>query len=150
MPSWMLLSFHALEKEKAAHSSVLTWRIPGTGGPAGLPSVGSHRVGHDCSDLAAPASLSTSLPDGSCWPEDSRGCSALWGQGQASPWRPPGKAFQKWLGGAAVYVLWRISHATSARFATIICLFFFFPSLVVEAYRFTLWECSYMRWSNLA
>ena len=39
--------FHALEKEKASHSSVLAWRIPGTGGPGGLPSMGSHRVGHD-------------------------------------------------------------------------------------------------------
>ena len=36
----------------AAHSSVLAWRIPGTGEPGGLPSMGSHRVGHDCSDLA--------------------------------------------------------------------------------------------------
>ena len=39
--------FHALEKEMATHSSVLAWRIPGTGEPDGLPSVGSHRVGHD-------------------------------------------------------------------------------------------------------
>ena len=39
--------FHALEKEMATHSSVLPWRIPGTGEPGGLPSVGSHRVGHD-------------------------------------------------------------------------------------------------------
>ena len=39
--------FHALEKEMATHSSVLAWRIPGTAGPGGLPSMGSHRVGHD-------------------------------------------------------------------------------------------------------
>ena len=39
--------FHALEKDMATHSSVLAWRIPGTGEPGGLPSVGSHRVGHD-------------------------------------------------------------------------------------------------------
>ena len=39
--------FHALEKEMATHSSVLAWRIPGTGEPAGLPSMGSHRVGQD-------------------------------------------------------------------------------------------------------
>ena len=39
--------FHALEKEMAAHSSVLAWRIPGTGEPGGLPSMGPHRVGHD-------------------------------------------------------------------------------------------------------
>ena len=39
--------FHALEKEMATHSSILTWRIPGTEEPSGLPSMGSHRVGHD-------------------------------------------------------------------------------------------------------
>ena len=39
--------FHALEKEMATHSSVLAWRIPGLEEPGGLPSVGSHRVGHD-------------------------------------------------------------------------------------------------------
>ena len=47
--------FHALEKEMATHSSVLAWRIPGTGEPGGLPSMGSYRVGHDWSDLAAAA-----------------------------------------------------------------------------------------------
>ena len=44
--------FHALEKEMATHSSVLAWRIPGTREPGGLPSMGSHRVRHDWSDLA--------------------------------------------------------------------------------------------------
>ena len=39
--------FHALEKEMATHSSVLAWRIPGTGEPGGLPSIGSHRVRHN-------------------------------------------------------------------------------------------------------
>ena len=39
--------FHALEKDMATHSTVLAWRIPGTGEPGGLPSMGSHRVGHD-------------------------------------------------------------------------------------------------------
>ena len=39
--------FHALEKAMATHSSVLAWRIPGTGEPGGLPSMASHRVGHD-------------------------------------------------------------------------------------------------------
>ena len=39
--------FHALEKEMATHSSVLAWRIPGTGEPGRLPSMGSHRVGHN-------------------------------------------------------------------------------------------------------
>ena len=46
---------HALEKEMATHSSVLAWRIPGTGEPGGLPFMGLHRVGHDWSDLAAAA-----------------------------------------------------------------------------------------------
>ena len=40
-------NFHALEKEIATHSSVLAWRLPGTGEPGGLPSMESHRVGHD-------------------------------------------------------------------------------------------------------
>ena len=49
------LHFHALEKEMATHSSVLAWRIPGTGEPGGLPSRGLHWVGNDWSDLAAAA-----------------------------------------------------------------------------------------------
>ena len=65
--SWTRLSdftftfhFHALEKEMATHSSVLAWRIPGTGGePGGLPSMGTHRVGHDWSDLAAAQQVSS-------------------------------------------------------------------------------------------
>ena len=51
--------FHALEKEMATHSSVLAWRIQGSGEPGGLPSLGSHRVGHDWSDLAAAAALAS-------------------------------------------------------------------------------------------
>ena len=47
--------FHTLEKEMATHSGVLAWRIPETGKPSGLPSMGSHRVRHDWSDLAAAA-----------------------------------------------------------------------------------------------
>ena len=47
--------FHALEKEMATHSSVLAWRIPGTAEPGGLLSMGSHKVWHDWSDLAAVA-----------------------------------------------------------------------------------------------
>ena len=47
----------------ATHSIVLAWRIPGTGGePGGLPAVGSHRVGHDGSDLAAAAAAATGSP----------------------------------------------------------------------------------------
>ena len=56
MAIFMLSShFYALGTEMAAHSSVLAWRVPGTGEPGGLPSVGSHRVGHDWGDLAAAA-----------------------------------------------------------------------------------------------
>ena len=46
---------HESEKAMATHSSTLAWRIPGTVEPSGLPSMGSHRVGHDWSDLAAAA-----------------------------------------------------------------------------------------------
>ena len=54
--------FHALEKEMATHSSVLAWRIPGTGEPGGLPSMGSHRVRHDWSNLAAAATAAQPFP----------------------------------------------------------------------------------------
>ena len=50
--------FHALEKEMATHSSILAWRIPGTEEPGGLPSMGSHRVGHDWSDLSSSKNIS--------------------------------------------------------------------------------------------
>ena len=46
----------------ATRSNVLAWRIPGTGEPGGLPSLGSHRVGHDRSDLAAAAATELSYP----------------------------------------------------------------------------------------
>ena len=51
----MTIHFHALEKEMATHSSVFAWRVPGTGEPGGLPSMGSHRVGHNWGDSAAAA-----------------------------------------------------------------------------------------------
>ena len=66
--------FHALEKEMAIHSRVLAWRIPGTGEPGGLPSMGSHRVGL--------SSSSSSLPEGS------HNCTLCLG-GVASAWRRP-------------------------------------------------------------
>ena len=56
------LHFHALEKEMATHSSVLAWRIPGAEEPGGLPSMGSHRVGHDWSDLIAAAAAAAGFP----------------------------------------------------------------------------------------
>ena len=54
--------FHVLEKEMATHSSVLAWRIPGMREPGGLPSMGSHRVRHDWSDLAAYVCIYMYLP----------------------------------------------------------------------------------------
>ena len=51
----------------ATHSRVLAWRIPGTGGPSGLPSMGLHRVGHDWSDLAAAAAANESKPRRRSW-----------------------------------------------------------------------------------
>ena len=72
--SWTRLSdltftfhFHALEKEKATHSSVLAWRIPGTEEPGGLPSMGSHRVRHDWCDSAALLLCVWSKRIGGCW-----------------------------------------------------------------------------------
>ena len=60
--------FHALEKEMATHSSVLAWRIPGTREPGGLPSMGSHRVGHDWSGLAAAAAAGLTCRTWDLWP----------------------------------------------------------------------------------
>ena len=54
--------FHALAKEMANHSSVLAWRIPGTGEPGGLQSMGSLRVGHDWNNLVAAAATPTKIP----------------------------------------------------------------------------------------
>ena len=51
----------------ATHSGVLAWRIPGTGEPGGLPSMGSHRVGHDRSDLAVAAASCLGRGDLSCF-----------------------------------------------------------------------------------
>ena len=61
--------FHALEKEMATCSSVLAWKIPGTVEPDGLPSMGSHRVGHDWRDLAAAAWQHKGFPGSSAGKE---------------------------------------------------------------------------------
>ena len=72
-------TFHALEKDMAAHSSALAWSIPGTVEPGGLPSVGSHRVGHDWSDLAAAAEENVRKSCMGQWQKYDRiGCS--WGK----------------------------------------------------------------------
>ena len=54
--------FHALEKEMATYSSIVAWRIPGTREPGGLPSMGSHRIAHDWSDLAVAVAMTSWFP----------------------------------------------------------------------------------------
>ena len=61
-----------VKKEMAIHSSILAWRIPGTEEPGGLPSMGSHRVGHDWSDLAAAAAASYNKTWESQWLKTAR------------------------------------------------------------------------------
>ena len=76
-----IFHFHALEREIATHSSILAWRIAGMGQPGGLPSMGSHRVWHDWSDLAA--------AEGNSWSQSTRtgrkspGC---WTPGHLHTW----------------------------------------------------------------
>ena len=85
--------FHALEKEMATQSSVLAWKIPGTGKPVGLPSMGSYRVGHDWSDLAA-AAAAAEVPDTLLW-HFSRTATKVWYREEQSwlvlPWWLSGK-----------------------------------------------------------
>ena len=74
--------FHALEKEMATHSSVLAWRIPGTEEPSGLPSMGSHRVRHDWSNLAAAAAAAAANQSQGTFVSSSvkwAGCHLSWG-----------------------------------------------------------------------
>ena len=68
--------FHPLEKEMATHSSILAWRIPRTGKPGGLPSLGSHRVGHDWSDLAAAVAVAW-LIHVEIWQKTKKFCKAI-------------------------------------------------------------------------
>ena len=80
--------FHALEKEMAPHSSILAWRIPGTGEPGGLPSMGSHRVGHDWSDVAAAAKIDSAGKESACnaWDLGSNPGLGRWpGEGKGLP-----------------------------------------------------------------
>ena len=63
---WVRFQPWVVEKERATHSSVLAWRIPGMGEPGGLPSMGSHRVEHDWSDLAAAAAAVAAAYDWVC------------------------------------------------------------------------------------
>ena len=68
--------FHPLEKEMATHSSILAWRIPRTGKPGWLPSLGSHRVGHDWSDLAAAVAVAW-LIHVEIWQKTKKFCKAI-------------------------------------------------------------------------
>ena len=88
--------FHALEKEMATHSSVLAWRVPGTGEPGGLPSVGSHRVGHDWSGLAAAVKAMV-------FPVVMHGCES-WTVKKAERWRVD--AFELWCWRRLLRVPW--------------------------------------------
>ena len=91
-PAWLsdftfTFHFHALEKEMATHSSIPAWRIPGMEEPGGLPSMGSHRVRHDWSDLAAAAAAVGSYiaqatqPGSLWWPGEMGWRSGMWGAG---------------------------------------------------------------------
>ena len=107
--SWTRLSdftftfhFHALEKEMATHSSVLAWRIPGTGEPGGLPSTGSHRVGHDWSDLAAAAAAEMVGGNQLTWLEPEKAWSGVCLEMEVGRWnrkhRARGQAVNRWEG----------------------------------------------------
>ena len=78
--------FHALEKEIATHSSILAWRIPGTEERGGLPSMGSHKVGHNWSDLAAAAAAAAASAAAfpSSWEVRSLGCVCVFNLDQGS------------------------------------------------------------------
>ena len=101
-----------LEKEMATHSGVLAWRIPGMGEPGGLPSMGSHRVGHDWSDLAAAAArilewVAYPFSRGSSRPRNQTSSPAL--QADAFPTELLGKPVGPcWLStfNIAVYTYW--------------------------------------------
>ena len=109
---------HALEKEMATHSSVLAWRIPGTGEPGGLLSMGSHRVGHDWSDLAAAALVAQNIMKLSAMQETwvwSLGCKDPLEKGMAThysilAWRIPRDRGASW---ATVMGLQRVRHGWS-------------------------------------
>ena len=97
--------FHALEKEMATHSGVLAWRIPGTGEPGGLPSMGSHRVRHNWSDLAAAAAVKAMV-----FPVVMYGCE-IWTIKKAEGWRID--AFELWCWRRLLRVPWLQGDPTS-------------------------------------
>ena len=100
--------FHALEKEMATHSSVLSRRVPGTGEPVGLLSMGSHRVGHDCRDLVAAAAAN---PLHVCNPIEFDG-SRIWLEMQAQYAQGYLKIPQEWI--------WLFHHTGRYTFYTVL------------------------------
>ena len=91
----------SLEKEMATHSSVLAWRIAGTGEPGGLPSVGLHRVRHDRSDSAAAAYLESQLDSwvGKIpWRKDSPPTPVFWASLVAQMVKNPPALWESWVG----------------------------------------------------
>ena len=87
------------EKAMAPHSSTLAWRIPERGGPGGLPSIGSHRVGHDWSDLAALNCIS-----GSCWLWLPGDAGRYWGQEEKGMTEDEMAGWHHWLDGCWIWV----------------------------------------------
>ena len=76
----------------ATHSSVLAWRIPGTGEPGGLPSMGSHRVGHNWSDLAAAAAISKDIYNYPAVKDHRKAAGSFLRTRKPSPWQTDGVA----------------------------------------------------------
>ena len=105
------IHFHALEKEMATHSSVLAWRIPGTGEPGGLPFMGSHRVGHDWSDLAAVATAASSS-NNSVWSRERTAVPIMvnrsQGKGEAKFIATPNSFFSPRLYFGAAWLYWSL------------------------------------------
>ena len=107
--SWTRLSdfiftfhFHASEKEMATHSSILSWRIPGMAEPGWLLSMGSHRVGHDWSNLAAAAAAAYPFYRGSSQPRNPIRVCCIAGRFfinwaiREAPWWPRGVGLLVW------------------------------------------------------
>ena len=133
-----IFHFHTLEKEMATHSSVLAWRIPGTGEPGGLPSMGLHRVGDDWSDLAAAAAMQIwGFPGGSNGKESAkaRDSYSIPGSGRSPggktaphssvlawriPWTEEPGGLQS-MGSQRVRRDWATKHSTAQNFKTTKC-----------------------------
>ena len=102
--------FNALEKEMATHSSVLAWRIPRTGEPGGLPSMASHRVGHDWSDLAIAAAIKLmGFPGGSDSKESTCNAGDL-------GWEDP---MEEGMATHSSFLAWRIPWTEEPKWATV-------------------------------